>query len=448
MYSICLKIGDICNPMLQELIKTVLKDSANLKAYYRFESGALLTDSSGNGKTLTAINSAAGGTGLFGDGLDLGAANTNKCLRTTASLGITGNGAYTFVFWVKLNAEIASGIWRFINFYSNFTTSRYANITYEYNGGTRRLIFDAAGTTNTYTVTLGTSGWHQIAITSDATTARLYVDGNFVSSGSLGSTGTGTDDLTIGAADNNSQASSAIFDDFAAFNISLSADQIKELYEGRLLGELWPQANLLASYHLSNVNDYSGNNLHLTNTNTVTFLAGNLAKYAHFVGASSQSLNIASATLRVNGTKTMMAWIKLANTTDQHKYPLAICDAAATNNFRIRQYQTDLFADYDPLTNSGNAIKAGLSAGVWYHIAIVYDTATGKTYHYFNGNKTAEYTVTGSPNFSSTEFSIGRNGQVAGGYFSGDIDEVAFFNIALSSQQIRKIYARQLGKFL
>ncbi len=39
----------------QELNLTVLKDNSALKAYYRFESGALTTDSSGNSHTLTAV---------------------------------------------------------------------------------------------------------------------------------------------------------------------------------------------------------------------------------------------------------------------------------------------------------------------------------------------------------------------------------------------------------
>ena len=49
-----------------ELNKSVIKDvfGANLKAYYRFESGALTTDSSGNGKTLTNNNNITNSAGV------------------------------------------------------------------------------------------------------------------------------------------------------------------------------------------------------------------------------------------------------------------------------------------------------------------------------------------------------------------------------------------------
>jgi len=46
---------------------TGIINSANLKAYYRFESGALTTDSSGEGHTLTAISDPAESpSGKFG----------------------------------------------------------------------------------------------------------------------------------------------------------------------------------------------------------------------------------------------------------------------------------------------------------------------------------------------------------------------------------------------
>lgn len=58
--------------MALELALTDLYTDANLKAYYRFSSGALTTDSSGEGHTLTAIGVPAEDTGEFDGGVTLG----------------------------------------------------------------------------------------------------------------------------------------------------------------------------------------------------------------------------------------------------------------------------------------------------------------------------------------------------------------------------------------
>jgi len=57
--------------MALELALTDLYTDVNLKAYYRFSTGALTTDSSGEGHTLTTIGTPAEGTGIFDGGVDL-----------------------------------------------------------------------------------------------------------------------------------------------------------------------------------------------------------------------------------------------------------------------------------------------------------------------------------------------------------------------------------------
>jgi hypothetical protein len=71
------------------------------KAYYRLESDG--TDSSGNGKTLTANNSPTFGAGRFNGGVDFGSTGTNK--GVTASIDILGSvpNEAEISFWFKLN---------------------------------------------------------------------------------------------------------------------------------------------------------------------------------------------------------------------------------------------------------------------------------------------------------------------------------------------------------
>lgn len=229
--------------------KGLLLADANLRAYYRMEAGALTTDSSGNGKTLTNNNSIAENTaGKFGNCSDLGAANTNKHFSIADKLSYAG-GAYSISFWVKLNAEIASGNWRFITLGDDVTDSVFI-IRYDYNAGTRQLYFDRlkAGVTDEafgYTITLGTSNWVHIVLTYNATTMIGYVNGANIGSVAASGSGSGAASagFNIGSADGVSQFSSALFDDVACFNRVLTSAEVTELHN-----DLTADTNTLTNY--------------------------------------------------------------------------------------------------------------------------------------------------------------------------------------------------------
>lgn len=226
-------------PATLELFKTPLASNANLKAYYRMESGALTTDSSGNGKTLTNVNSVADGTGVFGGAADLGAANSSKLLKILENLSYLG-GAYSISFWAKLNAEIASSSWRLIEITEN-TTKTSIFVQYNYNAGTRQLYFDrlkaaVIDQAFTYSITLGTANWYQIAFVFNGSNLLTgYVNG--VSVGSVAITagsgsGTISDSFGIGANYTGAVYSSALIDDVACFNRELTSAEVLSIYQG------------------------------------------------------------------------------------------------------------------------------------------------------------------------------------------------------------------------
>jgi hypothetical protein len=83
--------------MSAELITTKQFVNTNLKAYYRFESGALTTDSSGEGHTLTAIGTPGeNSSGKFGGAVHLG----NEDAGTDTSQG-DDSGSFTYAtnYW-------------------------------------------------------------------------------------------------------------------------------------------------------------------------------------------------------------------------------------------------------------------------------------------------------------------------------------------------------------
>lgn len=208
---------------------------ANCVAYYRFNNGALLTDSKGS-RTLTNVGTVAGAAGNFEECADFGTANSTKQLYNSSdNYGIDG-GAVSISFWIKMRTEIASGGVKIIDLRSPVSSKTLVRCIYDYNAGTRRLDFNrlrmnVANQDIYYTVTLGTSVWHHIVIDYDATNARIYFDGALVS-GPTAMSGNGSDGTgyTLGLDISEDRALNAYIDDVAIFNRALTLAEVQALY--------------------------------------------------------------------------------------------------------------------------------------------------------------------------------------------------------------------------
>lgn len=214
---------------MAQLISTSLYVDPNLVSYYRLED---VTDSKGS-NTLTNNGSVTFAPAKYVNGADLGATNTTKYLSRATNLGIAGNSDLTIAFWIQLQSEIGSGIYRLITFYSQTTADRYFIVNYEYNGGTPRLSINAAAGSNAnYTVSLGTSTFHHIAITRNVSgnLVTLYVDGVSVATGTIGTDTAGDNQFIIGSLIGGGSYASAIIDDMGVFNRVLTAIEIGTLY--------------------------------------------------------------------------------------------------------------------------------------------------------------------------------------------------------------------------
>lgn len=226
---------------MAELFTTDLFDSANLIAYYRFNSGALTTDSKGS-YTLTNNNTVGEtASGKYGYGADFGSTNTNKSLTADSDLGIVG-GAISMNIWVKMQTEIGSSSQFFVG--QQDGGNKVGNtIFYDYNGGTRRLVFRrsknyVANDDLNYTITLGTTNWYMLTYVYDGSEVSAYVNGVEVGT-PVASTGNGTtngtDKFGIGAgvtADTGIPAvfASAFIDDVSVFNRALTAGEVLTLF--------------------------------------------------------------------------------------------------------------------------------------------------------------------------------------------------------------------------
>ncbi len=87
----------------------------------------------------------------------------------------------------------------------------------------------------------------------------------------------------------------------------------------------------------------------------------------------------------------------------------------------------------------------GLSQGIWYHIAGVFDRHSDKGYVYINGTLAASGPLPDAPAGNDGLTKIGCRNNVNESPFSGTIDEVAIFNRALSSEEIQQHYQNGLS---
>ena len=210
---------------------SALRNDANIQAYYRLED---VTDEVG-ANDLTNNNTATFVTGHYNNGVSGGASDANKSLSIANDLGF-GGGDYSVSMWVKLNTEIASGIYYFMEI-ADAATHNTVLLQYDYNGGTRQLSvvrvrLGVAGDTGTpYNVALGTSSWHHIVWTYNDTTnvMKLYLDGterqSFTSSGNGSAGGTDLFVLLEGRTANDN-STLGIIDDVALFNRVLTAGEV------------------------------------------------------------------------------------------------------------------------------------------------------------------------------------------------------------------------------
>jgi len=433
--------------------------ASNVKAYYRFESGALTTDSSGNGVTLTNNNTVAeGASGKFGGCADFSSSNSNKYLSASNNLGIDG-GVICMSCWVNLQASPGNNTGYTLMSQSNATSKVAYYMTYYNNAGTPGLYFNrskkgVADQQTSYAVTLSTGTWYHLVMTYDATNVKAYLNGALVAVVAASGNGSAAtpDRITIGSSTTPDGYSSAFIDDAVFMNWILTAEQIRQLYEGRILGELWPQSGLVALYHGSDVNDYSGNGYTLTNANSVGFVPGKFGNCADFGTSNINKRLYISNNLGIDGgSMTFMFWIKLRTEIPSGYYTFVTLRSTTSKTFY------EIYYDYNSGTRRlafdrgkpGVAdqqvlVTKTLGTTDWYHLALTYDLTNVNAY--INGNLVGQQAASGNGSAAvTTGLSIGTD--TAGANPSSMyIDEIPVFNKALSPQEIRRIYARGVGK--
>lgn len=220
-----------------ELNSTSLISDANLRAYYRFNNGAITTDSSGNGYTLSATSVDGSASGKFGYGAEF-TAQTDQ-LKILSDFGIAGTHDQTFNGWLYITTDISTNGYNMLYAQNTTSTPRYFQFYYRDISGTKTLKIDASGTILTVSQTLTPNTWYMLTAVRDNTNSKtqIYVNGSQVGSdGTLGTLDIYGNNLSYIFGDGNESLNPiGIMDDAAVFDRALSASEISNLYESTVI---------------------------------------------------------------------------------------------------------------------------------------------------------------------------------------------------------------------
>jgi hypothetical protein len=482
------------NSQGSEINTNKLKTDSNLKAYYRFESGALTTDSSGNGYTLTNNNTVAEGTGKFGGGADLGNGNTNKYLSLASDLGIGGNANISISIWFKM--YVTAGTHVLIQHASTTGASRYFQIFQS--GGA--LYFDSAGGGGGTTPTITAGVWYHAVFTrTSAGACTSYL--NAVYAGAQ-ITGSGNNGVRLNIGVDTANYSSAVIDDVAIFNRVLSAEEVYSLYAGgqdlrfssdidgktRLAheivsfdkgtskAEVWVKANTLdfddntdIYVHYGNATasaldeneafgkhqvwgdnwkavwhkqghsiDSTKNSFDGTDTDMDYATAnGKVGKGGAFNGSTSR-IQATGSPIVGSGNFTALSWVKTASSVRQE----VLGFGGVSNSNQVFMYiNTDskVYLGKEAVVGAGSAATVTDNA---FHMVGGRNTS-GTIQMYVDGAPSGS-TVVVNPSPVNTRTNIGAGFTTTlFGYLVGSIDETMIYNGALSDYYITTLYNNQ-----
>lgn len=399
-----------------------------------------LDEASGNasdsiGSNTLTNTSTTFAAGLINNGAIFNASSSKLVMGSTAF-----SSSYSYSFWLYRNS--GGSYYGLIS--KDDGSTRLLSILSNNSGNIEGTVWLSTGSQSITPFAISNSVWNHITITVDSGVAiKVYLNGNLIQTIAISFGALTTSFGTWFGADQFSGGRWFLdgkMDEIGLWNVAITADEVSKIYNaGR--GNQYPFTdNLLTSginyYKLDessgNAVDSIGGNT-ATNNGTATYSTGKINNGVN-VNGSSQYLSFSNCPRIGNGAFTISAWIK--GTSFGADGAIAGFGTGNTNQgttFDVRSQK--LFVDFYAGTNLAGVTT--LSTGVWYFATVTYDGSVFRLY--LNG--TLESTSAGtSASIVAGSGTIGRAFWVGGNYFNGQIDEVGFWQRALTSGEITTLY--------
>ncbi|TAE34049.1 MAG: LamG domain-containing protein [Cytophagales bacterium] len=435
-----------------------------LVAHYPFNGNA--NDESGNGRNGTA-NGATLTTDRFGVANKAYDFDGNDWIQVAPSPTLQGND-FTLTAWIKPMPN---------NNQFNIIVGQTANETTQnawylglYEAGTQVLGYTYQDNYVQTNITASNANWRQVVYSKTGTTARLFIDGVVQNSHQVPANISFINPrgLLIGADDdagNDGIGDTWFFygkiDDVRIYSRGLSDSEITQLYQSEAPPATPPApANSLIAYYPfnGNANDASGNNNNgiVQGATLVPDRRGTPNGAYRF--ADGNKIVVANSTsLTLNNAYSFSGWFNLRSFTGRNGNDGSMSNTAGVHTIFSKNCDRDwLFfmvlpsPDGVPRMNfAGGTWQSGLSAfknlnlDTWIHVAHVH--SNNQSQLYINGVMAAA--SVGRIDFAASN----QQNLIIGGmncwpyFFNGELDDIRFYNRALTTQEIKDIFIAENG---
>lgn len=208
----------------------------------------------------------------------------------------------------------------------------------------------------------------------------------------------------------------------------------------------WPLNELSSAAGAVTRYDAHGSN-HLTDNNTTASAAGNWNRGADFERSNSEKLTITDASqtgLDITGDMSIAMWFKFeTNNAGQQVFASKWLSSGTSRGFLFYK-ESDNFIRFavsnDGTFNGAVSVAWTPSNGVWYHMAVVYDSSAGSAAFYIDGTQqgTTQTGLDTSIVNNSTAFDLGASED--GSFVDGVMQDACIFNATLTAAQISRLY--------
>ncbi|MCP4493119.1 MAG: LamG domain-containing protein [Gammaproteobacteria bacterium] len=471
-----------------------LDPPTDYEAYWNMDdaqvSGSTMLDLTANDHDATMVNTpTTGETGKVGEAVTFNGTNEYMTVVDVAALKPTN---LTVCAWVKVGTLTAAN-----HIMTNFSTNGSLNMRgWRFYLDATDAYFEVADNTgNVASINVGRAnasrsldgGWHHYVGVHDGSEVHLYIDGVLSISvpWTNGADYTGCDDPTIGARTDGftnivDRYFNGSIDDLKFYDYAITATQVRDIFlsDGGRQREVqdyvarWELENIVigrpitgagptdyeaywtmddAQVSGSTMLDLTANNHDATMVNTpTTGETGKVGEAVLFDGSTEYMTLVNSAALRPANVS-VSVWVK--STSNGGRQSIFQSFAALGGNWagiRLGLSDGSNCVVFDVGKNTGYGYGTHHDAayntsipildGQWHHICGTYDGATIKLYQ--DGALISSVAWVGLV-YQATNYvligSANSDGTVAS-YFNGTLDELKFFDYALTEQEVINIY--------
>jgi len=424
----------------------------NLVAYWKLDesSGNAADSASTNTLTNTGVTYSAGkinNGAVFVDATDYLSINDN------APLSFTGD--FSASFWINLSSFPASEV---VGCYGKFnvgTQRAYLCRLYN-NAGSPELYMNisANGTTatqaNNAIGTLSTGTWYHIVTVYDASagTVELYKDGILVATqkGHNTSIYNGNEPFSIGYDNGHIHGS---VDEFGLWNKVLTRDEVFRLYNaGRGNQYLFTETLATSCKYYYKLEADGKESVAGVNTlapgTAPAYVGGKIGNGGDFELSSSQYIE--GSNFAGSMDYTCNWWFKPeslpAGGVMVSKDYVQGVRVWSVNNGTTQS--TGYFWGPTTTYHDTGLFNHGMSVGNWYMWTVVWDSTNNLASVYINGSSVGTHVLVGNPSaaVATSPLTVGRqNADSPGLYIDGIIDEIGYWERALTTTEITSLYA-------